>query len=225
MVEVMATTDNQLSHPKQSVAGALASGITIYLRSVAAFFVATAALVAITLIPAMIGFYLLPITARWVRAVCGAARAEAGAREIVPPYRGTDSNDRVRQTLAILADDAFWREFLWCATDWAVVLVTAFVPIAVLAYGAFGTLIEPFVGLPMHNAWGGNWYGFIHVDSLTTALLCIPLGLCLAALALVLARPLHGLHSGWVTAILADTDSAALGEQSRTISKEPVHLQ
>jgi hypothetical protein len=50
-------------------------------------------------------------------------------------------------TWRILSDRAFWREIVWGTIDPLSGAVLAFVPFALIAYGLFGTFVQPFVWL------------------------------------------------------------------------------
>jgi signal transduction histidine kinase len=144
---------------------------------------------AATLIPLGVGVYLFPSTAAGLRALADRSRSCAARWSGVPvtrppqlptPRRG-GLIGRALHCWAILVDRAFWRESLWAIVDPLSGGLLVSVPLTLLGYGLVGVAVQPFLWQVLVRAGDTNWYGMIHVQNWTTALLAIPLGLAFVA--------------------------------------------
>jgi signal transduction histidine kinase len=74
-------------------------------------------------------------------------------------------------------------------------------------------VLMPAVWSPIVQAGGNQWYGFIHVTNLATALLCVPLGLVFGALGLGPAQRALRWYGLFAHSLLAPTRQAELALQ------------
>ncbi|MGW0768571.1 sensor histidine kinase [Streptomyces sp. NPDC002676] len=162
-------------------------------------FAVTAAALAVTgallLLPAGLGFVLLPPAAALQRRVRDRYRTRTArwtGRPLSPPAPLPHGTSAPRTTLALLGDSGFWYDLRWAWLEpWTGAPLTA-VPLALVEYGAFGTLVQPFLWRLLND---GNWYAFIPVTSTTTMLAALLLGLGFIAAGLRLAAPALSLHA------------------------------
>ncbi|MET8908183.1 sensor histidine kinase [Micromonospora sp. NPDC004551] len=144
---------------------------------------------AVGLIPLGIGLALLPPTAARLRALANRARSRAAvwSGEAVhesPPWTVDRPGfaGRAVLSLRIITDRAFWGELLWAMLVPYTSGLLAGAPLALIGYGLFGALVQPFLWANIHAFADGNYYAMIHVDSWTNALLAVPLGVAFVAL-------------------------------------------
>jgi signal transduction histidine kinase len=129
------------------------------------------------LIPLGVGVRLFPRAAAQLRRQANRARARESAPK--PPPWVADRAGFAGQALLcwrILTNRTFWDEVLWATLDPFTGGVLAAAPFALIVYGLFGALVQPFLWANIHAFADGNYYAFIHVDSWTNALIAIPLG-------------------------------------------------
>ncbi|MEO3755627.1 sensor domain-containing protein [Streptomyces sp. B6B3] len=161
---------------------------------------------ALLLVPVGVGLWLLPPAARALRAMSDIARSRADRWSGVPvdPPEPLPGRDRAasgpRRAGAILGDDGFWRDVVWAWLEPGVGGLLVAVPLALVEYGAFGALVQPFVWRLLDD---GNWYAFIPVSSTAAMLAALLLGLALAVTGLLLAPVLLRLHARWSRWLLA----------------------
>ncbi|MFG2119034.1 sensor histidine kinase [Streptomyces sp. NPDC048710] len=150
---------------------------------------------ALTLLPLGIGFQVLPVTAGLLRRVSDTYRARAArwtGRALSAPDplpRGTSAR---RSSAAILGDDGFWCDLRWAWLEPWTGGVLAAVPLALVEYGTFGALVQPFVWRLLGD---GNWYAFVPVTSTATMLMALLLGLVFIMAGLRLAPVMATLHA------------------------------
>ncbi|MCZ0987451.1 sensor domain-containing protein [Streptomyces diastatochromogenes] len=106
-----------------------------------------------------------------------------------PAPRGTSA---CRGSAAILGDDGFWHDLRWAWLEPWTGGVLAAVPLALVEYGAFGALVQPFVWRRLGD---GNWYAFVPVTSTAGMLTALLLGLVLITTGLRLAPVMATLHA------------------------------
>ncbi|MFH8369771.1 sensor histidine kinase [Streptomyces sp. NPDC018031] len=167
------------------------------LHALAAWAAGSLVVLAVLLLPVGVGFRLLPPAARGLRALSDRSRARAsswtGARisppEPLPADRGGNARER---SGAILADDGFWRDLVWAWLGPVSGGLLVAVPLALVEYGAFGTLVQPFV---WRHLGDGNWYAFIRVSGTATMLAAAVLGLVFAAVGLLAAPAVLRWHA------------------------------
>jgi signal transduction histidine kinase len=131
------------------------------------------------LIPLGVGVRLFPREASRLRRQANQARARAGEPLPGPPPWVADRDSfagQARLCWRILTNRSFWDEVLWATLDPFTGGVLAAAPFALIVYGLFGALVQPFLWANIHAFADGNYYAVIHVDSWTNALLAIPLG-------------------------------------------------
>ncbi|ROP55743.1 sensor histidine kinase [Streptomyces sp. PanSC9] len=149
---------------------------------------------ALLLLPVGPGLWLLPRAAAVLRRVADRRRtrtAHWSGRHLGPPDPLPRSTSARRTSAAILGDDGFWRDLRWAWLEPLLGGPLASVPPALVAFGAFGALVQPFVWRQLGD---GNWYAFVPVVSPTTASLALLLGLAFMAAGLRLSGSVLCLH-------------------------------
>ncbi|MFD5794756.1 sensor domain-containing protein [Streptomyces diastatochromogenes] len=158
---------------------------------------------ALTLLPLGIGFRVLPAAAGLLRRVSDRYRARAArwtGRPLSPPDPLPRGTSHRRSSAAILGDDGFWHDLRWAWLEPWTGGVLAAVPLALVEYGAFGALVQPFVWRRLGD---GNWYAFVPVTSTAGMLTALLLGLVLVAAGLRLAPVMATLHARLTHRLLA----------------------
>jgi signal transduction histidine kinase len=177
--------------------------------------VGTLVVFTLLLLPVGVGFGLLPPAATALRALSDRSRrwgAEwSGARISPPEPLAVDSTlSRRRQATAILGDEGFWRDLAWAWVDPVTGGLLVAVPLALLGFGAFGALVQPF----MWRLLGpGNWYAFIPVDSTATMLAALVLGVVFMLGGALLAPKVLRLHARWSRPLLSVPRSTELARR------------
>ncbi|MEW2416562.1 sensor histidine kinase [Streptomyces sp. NPDC046866] len=168
------------------------------------------------LLPVGAGFPLLPPAARTLRRLSDRYRTRAERRTGTPvaapdPLAFDDASaSRRERAVAVLGDDGFWRDLRWAwAEPWVGGLLVA-APLALVEYGVFGALVQPFVWRMLGD---GNWYAFVPVDSRAGMLAALVLGLGFAAAGLRLAPAVLRLHARWSRRLLAPPLAAELARR------------
>ena len=138
---------------------------------------------AAVLIPLGVGVNLFPPAAAWLRRLANRARTRAarwsGEPAAASPPWVADRDGftgQARLCWQIVTSRGFWDEVAWATLDPFTGAVLAAGPIALIVYGLFGALVQPFLWASIHAFADGNYYAMIHVDSWTNALLAVPLG-------------------------------------------------
>ncbi|AUY53872.1 sensor histidine kinase [Streptomyces sp. CB01881] len=164
------------------------------------------------LLPVGVGFPLLPPAAAALRRLSDRYRswtARWTGTWISPPepLAVDGSGSRRRRAAAVLGDEGFWHDLRWAWLEpWAGGVLVA-VPLALIEYGAFGALVQPFIWRLLGD---GNWYAFIPVESTATMLAAAVLGLVFVAAGLRLAPRVLELHARWSRRTLAAPYSTEL---------------
>ncbi|MGW0478984.1 sensor histidine kinase [Nonomuraea sp. NPDC003214] len=175
------------------------------LLAVAVSAVGSLVVLALLLLPVGAGFRLLVPAATALRRLSDRSRARAarwtGVRISPPgPLAGDPSWSRRRRAGAILADEGFWRDLAWAWLEpWAGGVLVA-IPLMFLWYGAFGTLVQPFV---WRHLGDGNWYAFVPVHSTPTMLAALALGVGFLLAGVVMAPRILSLHGRWTRLLLS----------------------
>ncbi|MFB4286283.1 sensor histidine kinase [Nonomuraea sp. ATR24] len=175
------------------------------LLAVAVSAVGSLVVLALLLLPVGAGFRLLVPAATALRRLSDRSRARAarwtGVRISAPePFAGDPSWSRRRRAGAILADEGFWRDLAWAWLEpWAGGVLVA-IPLMFLWYGAFGTLVQPFV---WRHLGDGNWYAFVPVHSTPTMLAALALGVGFLVAGVVMAPRILSLHGRWTRLLLS----------------------
>ncbi|MFF7747653.1 sensor histidine kinase [Streptomyces sp. NPDC007971] len=183
------------------------------LLSLYGFLVAGAGMLAggaLVLLPAGVGFRLLPPAAGLLRRLSDRYRARAArwsGRPLSPPDPLPHGASARRAGAAVLGDDGFWRDLRWAWLEpWTGGLLAA-LPLALVEYGVFGALVQPFVWRRLGD---GNWYAFVPVTSTATMITALLLGLALIVAGLGLAPVMTALHARLTHRFLAAPRSVEL---------------
>ncbi|MFD8995903.1 sensor histidine kinase [Streptomyces abikoensis] len=170
------------------------------LHAIAVSAVGCLVVTALLSLPVGVGFRALPRAARALRALSDRSRARAvrwaGVRidppdPLPPPLHGAR---------AILAEAGFWRDLAWAWLEPLVGGVLVAVPLALVEYGAFGALVQPFIWRLIDD---GNWYAFVPVRSTATMLGAAALGVAFMAGGVLAAPAVLRLHARWGRSLLA----------------------
>ncbi|GAA1561954.1 sensor histidine kinase [Streptomyces globosus] len=187
------------------------------LHAIAASAAGSLVVLGVLLLPVGVGFRLLPPAARLLRRLSDRSRARADAwtgTAIVPPdplpapppaSRGPGAPGRAAR--AVLADEGFWRDLAWAWLEPVTGGLLVAVPLALVEYGAFGALVQPFVWRRLGE---GNWYAFVPVHSTAGAGAALLLGLAFAAAGLLAAPAVLRLHARLGRRLLAAPRSTRL---------------
>ncbi|MEU1331998.1 sensor domain-containing protein [Streptomyces sp. NPDC005865] len=159
----------------------LAGSITLFVLSV----------LSIAFILLGVGVLTTPVVLTAVRHWATLRRDQAGRWANVPipvPYRPFPADIRsgvtgqVERCSLMLKDPATWRDLQWLFVDMIGGFVTAIFAPVLLAYWVYGVVLAVGVWEPIYDAGGGEWYGFIHVTSQSTANQAAALGTALLVL-------------------------------------------
>ncbi|KAK1179107.1 sensor domain-containing protein [Streptomyces sp. NBS 14/10] len=175
---------------------------------------------ALLLLPIGLGFRLLPPAAGALRGLSDRYRswtarwtgtAISPPDPLAPDPLALDRAERPRRrAAAVLGDEGFWRDLRWAWLEpWFGGLLVA-VPLALVEYGAFGALVQPFIWRLLDD---GNWYAFIPVRSTPTMLAALALGLAFIAAGVRLAPVVLGLHGRWSRRLLSAPRSTELARR------------
>ncbi|MFC9294233.1 sensor histidine kinase [Streptomyces sp. NPDC057011] len=167
------------------------------LAAVAAFFVGAGVIGSLLLLPVGLGRRALPAAAAALRRRSERSRERAGGWSgvrIGPP------EPLPRAHRALLAADGFWRDLAWAWLEPLAGGLLVALPLALVEYGAFGVLVQPFVWRLLGD---GNWYGFVLVDSTPAMLAALALGLALMVLGAAVAPRVLRLHARWTGLLLS----------------------
>lgn len=177
------------------------------LAAVAVAFTGAGVVGALLLLPVGLGGRMLPAAARALRRRSDRSRARAGVWSgvrIGPP------EPLPRAPRAVLAEEGFWRDLRWAWLEPSAGGLLVAVPLALIEYGAFGALVQPFV---WRHLGDGNWYAFVLVDSTPAMLAALALGLAFMALGVAVAPRVLRLHSRWTRVCLGAPRSAELAHR------------
>lgn len=196
-------------------------GLVLTARAIAELAVAIVVGLALALLVLGLGVFCYPVAARVLRTLAEDARARAERWNGVPiasPYRPLPDpqpgwSGRMRQCGAMLSDPASWRDLLWATVDPIIGLTMAILPSALVVYGAFGALVQPFIWQVIVETGGNNWYAMVHVTDTTSALLAIPVGVLITALGVLAGPSLLWVHARWSHVLLAPTRNAELASR------------
>ncbi|MCB5163909.1 histidine kinase [Streptomyces bambusae] len=146
---------------------------------------------ALLLLPVGLGSLLLPRAAAALR-----RRSDRGRTRAVGWSGGTVSppGPLPRRAREVLGDEGFWRDLRWAWLEPLTGGLLVGVPLCLFWYGVFGALVQPFVWRELGD---GNWYGFVLVESIGSALDAALLGLGFMAGGLALAPRVLAGHARW----------------------------
>ncbi|MER5303412.1 sensor domain-containing protein [Streptomyces lasiicapitis] len=151
------------------------------------------AVLSIAFIVLGIGVFTTPWVLTAVRKFADLRRVQAGEWadvHIPSPYRKYPADLRsgvtgqVERCSLMLKDPATWRDLQWLLVDMTAGFVVVIFAPALVLYPVYGWVLALGVWKPIYNAGGGEWYGFIHVNSQMAANGAAALGTGLAVLAL-----------------------------------------
>ncbi|MGY5077885.1 sensor histidine kinase [Streptomyces nigrescens] len=170
---------------------------------------------ALLLVPVGVGFRLLPPAARALRVLSDRSRSRAerwtgvriGPPEPLPVDRALNARKR---SGAIIADEGFWRDLAWAWLEPVIGGLLVAVPLALIEYGAFGALVQPFIWRLIND---GNWYAFIPVHSTATMCGALVLGLAFMAVGLLAAPAVLRLHTRVSRPLLSAPRSSRLAQR------------
>ncbi|MFI8855026.1 sensor histidine kinase [Streptomyces sp. NPDC053499] len=170
---------------------------------------------ALLLLPVGVGFWLLPRAARWLRALSDRSRARAARWTGTPvsspePLHGDRHRNARARSTAVLGDEGFWRDLTWAWLEPVAGGLVVAAPLALVEYGAFGVLVQPFVWRLLGD---GNWYAFVPVHSTPTMLAALALGLALMVAGLVIAPATLRLHARLGRPLLSASRGARLARR------------
>jgi uncharacterized membrane protein YuzA (DUF378 family) len=179
-------------------------GLGLFALTLVEMLVGALALTAAGLSMTVIGLAAVPVVLPLMRGTADLGRRLAGrwGPPIESPYRPLRRDSRWIGLRAVATERATWRDLLWLIIDPIVGGTLALVPAALVAYGVFGATVQPFVWAAMDRAGGSNWYTAVHVQSTTTALVCVPIGVALIAIGLRLGPPILRRHAAWTRRLL-----------------------
>ncbi|MFI9203223.1 sensor histidine kinase [Streptomyces sp. NPDC053048] len=200
------------------------------LLAVAVSAVGALVVLAVLLLPVGAGFRLLPLAATALRALSDRSRSRAArwaGVHISPPEPLAVGRTRKGRAAAgaVLADEGFWRDLLWAWAEPVVGGLLVAVPLALIEYGAFGVLVQPFVWRLIDD---GNWYAFIPVHSTATMLASALLGLAFMVCGACLAPAVLRSHARWSRLLLSaprGTELARRIEQLTDTRAEALDVQ
>ncbi|GGO87089.1 sensor histidine kinase [Wenjunlia tyrosinilytica] len=145
--------------------------------------------VSIALIPIGIGVLTTPVLMQSARAQLNMRRRisdEWFGVEVAVPYRKEPRFQggvigQAQRCQWMLRDPATWRDLLWMFIDPSVGFTLGILPLALIGEGVYGFVLAAGVWKPVYDAGGGEWYGFIHVTSQTSAFMAAGLGIVFLA--------------------------------------------
>ncbi|MEV5976096.1 sensor domain-containing protein [Streptomyces sp. NPDC052114] len=163
-----------------------------------------------------VGLLTTPVVLTGLRAFATAHRVKAGAWADVTvpiPYRSFPADLRpgltgqVERCTLMLKDPATWRDLQWLLVNMTAGTVVAVFAPALILYMVYGWVLALGVWEPIYHAGGGEWYGFIHVTSQTTANYAAALGMGLFVLGVFVNPALVRTHFLLARTFLAPTTS------------------
>jgi signal transduction histidine kinase len=183
------------------------------------------AIVAISLLTAGIGVWLVPDAIAKVRWVAGLSRRKAGdwsQVEIPEPYLPAPAFQkgfigRIERCRWLLTDPATWRDLLWALVNSAIGGFIALLPAAFLLYGVAGISMPVLWGLFNDNGFQ-EWYTGIPTINWVTAGLCAPVGVAWLALGLRFGPETLKIHAHWTRVLLAPTPKVELALRVRHLT-------
>ncbi|MEU5837309.1 sensor domain-containing protein [Streptomyces diacarni] len=186
------------------------------LHAVAVWVTGALVVSALLLLPVGAGLWLLPPTARRLRALSDRSRTRAAKWTGLhvsgpePPHGDVPARDARARARAVLADEGFWRDLAWAWVEPLVGGLLVAVPLALVEYGAFGVLVQPFIWRLLGD---GNWYAFVPVHDSSTVFAALALGLALMATGLLMAPAVLRLHARTGRPLLSASRGARLARR------------
>ncbi|EPH41930.1 putative sensor-like histidine kinase [Streptomyces aurantiacus JA 4570] len=196
----------------------LAGSITLFVFSV----------LSIAFILLGIGVFTTPAVLTAVRKFANLRRVQAGEWSdvhIPAPYRKRPAGPRsgvtgqVERCSLMLKDPATWRDLQWLLVDMTAGFVVVIFAPALVLYPVYGWVLALGVWKPIYNAGGGEWYGFIHVNSQMAANGAAALGTALGVLALFVNPAVVRGHFLLARTLLAPTASMRERELAQRVDR------
>jgi signal transduction histidine kinase len=188
--------------------------------------VAVIVLVAVALVPVVVGFYLLPSTLLAARKQAERSRHRIGewSGVAIPalyrpaPELGEQKASWRQQYPWLLGDPTTWRDLLWLIVNPTFGWLYTLAPTALVLWGLFGVAM-PAIWKPIVDAHADNWYAMIHVTSASAAWLSVPLGAAFVLLGLLVGPALLRSYGRFARSMLAPSRQAELSERVRHLSE------
>jgi len=182
--------------------------------------VAVMFLMAVALIPVFLGVMVMPGCLPAVRREAERARRltrRTTGTEIAAWYRPepvrTGKGARWRTDLPwLLKDPTTWRDLLWLFVNPTVGWVLTLIPAALVLWGLFG-VVMPATWKPIVDAGANNWYGPIHVTTMSSAWACVPLGVAFVLAGFAVGPALLAVYGRFARRLLAQSRRAELARQ------------
>jgi signal transduction histidine kinase len=148
--------------------------------------------------------------------------------EIPEPYRPRPEfapglSGRLRRWHWIVTDPATWRDMLWMLVDATAGLLLAILPATLIGYFPYGLVLALGVWRPIYEAFGGDWFTFIHVTSQSTAWLAAALGGVYLLIGLTINPTILRWHALLTRAFLAPTNEQALALRVARLAETRSH--
>ncbi|MFG2499265.1 sensor histidine kinase [Streptomyces sp. NPDC048441] len=196
----------------------LAGSITLFVLSV----------LSIAFILLGIGVFTTPVVLTGVRKWADLRRAQAAAWSdvrIPTPYRPFPADLRggvtgqVERTSLMLKDPATWRDLQWLLVDMTAGFITVIFAPALPLYMLYGYVLALGVWRPIVDAGGGDWFGFIHVTSQSSANMAALLGTALGITGLFANPSILRGHFLLTRSLLAPTVSMRERELTQRVDR------
>ncbi|MGW1749910.1 sensor histidine kinase [Streptomyces sp. NPDC002092] len=216
------TKSGTLSARVRAVAVAAGRGFVLALVSLpGAVLWFTLALVSISLVPIGLGLVTTPWVLARVRAFADRRRVLAArwcGMRIPSAYRPIpEGANPWTRTYALLRDPAVWRDLRWLQVDMTAGYITALLPAVLVLYPLEGFAVAAGLWRPL-SAYGGYWYGFVHVTDQASAFGAGALALVILAFAFPLAPRLLTAHFRLTRAVLG-ASQAELAERVQVLTE------
>ncbi|NEA85290.1 sensor histidine kinase [Streptomyces sp. SID7958] len=168
-------------------------------------------LTAVSLIGIGLGVLLVPALAVAVRSVVNASRRLAenwSGRPVEEPYLPAPAAEpglkgQWQRTHWVLTDPATWRDLAWMLVNPVAGVALALMPLALVVSG-IGGILMPAYYRPIADA-GSNYYLWIEISDLTSAMYCAALGVVVLAAGLTTGPALLRAHASLARTLLAPT--------------------
>ncbi|MRH90019.1 sensor histidine kinase [Nocardia sp. SYP-A9097] len=183
--------------------------------SVAGIGAAMLVLVAAALMAVGVGKHVLPQAVSLLRTVADTARRIAGRLgvDIERPY-GTETG-----AVELLWARTTWRDVAWAILDPVIGTWASALALGMPLYGLYGVAVQPWVWRANARAGGTNSYGVLHVNSTSTALAAIPVGLSLIALGLYIGPKVLRVRARWARELLGPSRTTQLEHRVETLAE------
>jgi len=193
-------------------------GFLIFVLTFGELFATQVALLSVMAIPLGVGLFTTPEAIRWHRRTVNRARELSGG--IAEPYLREPEYEpgffgRIEECRFLLSEPATRRDLAWGFIDPIIGGVLALQPLLLILYGLDGILM-PFIWLAFHPLGFHDWYTFVPVSSLPTALAAVPVGVGILTVGLRYGETILGWHQRWTLRWLEPSPEA---EMARRVQK------